>query len=313
MDILFMGTPEFAVPCLKAIFSSEHKIVAVVTQPDKPKGRGKKMSPPPVKLASEELGLNVLQPENIKSKDFIENLKRLSFDCIVVIAYGQILPKDILNLPNKGSINVHASLLPKYRGAAPINWAIINGEDKTGITTMYMEEGLDTGDMILKDEYEINTNMTAGNLHDELSVLGAKTLMRTLKLIEINKAPRIPQNNSESTYASMLEKSIGEIDWANDARSIHDKVRGLNPWPIAHTKYKDIIVKIWKSQVVDIDCSGENGEIVKVDKEGLWVCTGDKVLLLKEIQFPNNRKMTVEEYIRGNTLEEGSILGDKNV
>lgn len=310
MKILFMGTPEFAVPCLKEVYKSQHDVVAVITQPDRPRGRGKKVLPPPVKKEAELLGIEVYQPLNIKNSNFIKELKKIDFDCIVVVAYGQILPKSILDLPPKGCINVHASLLPKYRGAAPINWAILNGETKTGITTMYMDEGLDTGDMILKNEIHIDSCTTAGELHDKLSELGAQTLIKTLELVEINKAPRTLQNNKESSYATILDKGMGCIDWNNSANEIHNKVRGLNPWPTAYTRYKGEKIKIWKSKVIDKSCIAENGVIINVDSLGISVCTENKILLLEEIQFPNNRRMTVSEYIRGNIIEEGIKLGE---
>ncbi|WIF94583.1 methionyl-tRNA formyltransferase [Caminicella sporogenes] len=310
MKILFMGTPDFALPCLEAIYKSGNEIVSVITQPDRPKGRGKKVMPPPVKIKAEKLGLNIMQPLNIKDRAFIDNLKKMDIDCIVVVAYGQILPKEILDMPAKGCINVHASLLPKYRGAAPINWVIINGEKKTGITTMYMNEGLDTGDMILKEEVEIDENMTAGELHDKLASLGAKVLIKTLNLIEKDKAPRIPQNDSESSYASMLDKKIGLIDWEKTAYQIHNLIRGLNPWPVAYTRYKGIKFKVWKSRVINQNSNEVCGKILKVDKEGIYVSTKEDLLLIEEIQFPNSRKMTVDEYIRGNKIETNVILGE---
>ncbi len=312
MKILFMGTPDFAVPCLEAIYNSNHNLISVITQPDRPKGRGKKVLPPPVKKKALEMGKKVLQPLKIKDKDFINTIKEMDLDCIVVVAYGQILPKEILEAPKKGCINVHASLLPKYRGAAPINWAIINGEKYTGITTMFMEAGLDTGDMILKETMEISDQMTAGELHDKLSIIGADILLKTLDLLENNSAPKVSQDDSKSTYASMLSKETGLIDWSKSAWNLHNLIRGLNPWPIAYTMYKGDKVKIWKSKCVDLDVSNRPGEIVKVDKEGIYVNTGDKVLLISEIQFPNSRKMTVDEYIRGNEIQVGVKLGEQN-
>jgi methionyl-tRNA formyltransferase len=305
-----MGTPDFAVPCLEAINNSKHEILAVVTQPDRPKGRGKKVSPPPVKIKAQESGLNILQPKKVKDKNFIRTLQNMDLDCIVVVAYGQILPKEILNIPVKGCINVHASLLPRYRGAAPINWAIIRGESKTGITTMYMDEGLDTGDMILKKEVIIEKNMTAGELHDRLAVVGAEVLMETLRLIELNEAPRVPQNDSESSYASMLDKKMGLIDWSKSAVEVFNLIRGLNPWPVAYTKYKSKSLKVWKARISNEKGTNKFGEILKVSKEGILVSTGCGTLLIEEIQFPNSRRMSVDEYIRGNILEKGIVLGE---
>lgn len=311
MKILFMGTPDFAVPCLEALIRNNHDVVSVITQPDRPKGRGKKVLPPPVKAKAAEHGINVFQPKKIKEKINIDTISEIDFDCIVVVAYGQILPKEILEMPEKGCINVHASLLPKYRGAAPINWSIINGESKTGITTMYMNEGLDTGDMILKEEINIDKNMTAGELHDILCKEGANVLIETLKLIEINKAPRTSQNECESSYASMLSKKTGLINWKNSSKDIYNLVRGLNPWPVAYTMYKGKKMKIWKCSLLEEkEISNTYGEIIKVNKEGIYVSTGDGRLLIEQIQLPNSRKMTVDEYIRGNNIETGIVLGE---
>ncbi len=310
MKILFMGTPDFAVSCLDALYKNDHEVVAVVTQPDRPKGRGKKVLPPPVKIRAMEYGTEVLQPEKIKDKAYIEKIKNMDFDCIVVVAFGQILPKEILDLPKKGCINVHASLLPKYRGAAPINWVIVNGEEKTGITTIYMNDGIDTGDMILKEEVAIEKDMTAGQLHDILSELGAKVLIETIDLISLNKAPRTPQDDSESCYASILSSKTGLIDWQNSAKDIYNLVRGLNPWPVAYTIYKGKKMKVWKCKIAEIDKENVPGKILIVDKSGIHVGTGDGILLIEEIQLPNSRRMTVDEYIRGNSLEKSVILGE---
>lgn len=310
MKIIFMGTPDFAVPCLDALVKNNHDVVAVITQPDRPKGRGKKVLPPPVKAKAMELGIKVLQPKKIKEKENIEIIKEMDFDCCVVVAYGQILPKEILEMPEKGCINVHASLLPEFRGAAPINWSIINGEDKTGVTTMYMNEGLDTGDMILKEEVNIGKDMTAGELHDVLSQVGAKVLIDTLKLIELNEAPRTPQDDLKSSYASMLNKETGFIDWQNSAKDIYNLVRGLNPWPVAYTMYKGKKLKIWKCSISQGKDSKTPGKIISVNREGIFVSTGDGVVVIEEMQLPNSRKMSVDEYIRGNNIETETILGD---
>jgi len=310
MKVIFMGTPEFAIPSLRALYKHGYDIKAVVTQPDRPKGRGKKVLPPPIKIEGQALGLKILQPHNIKEQNFINIVKSFDIDCIIVVAYGQILPKEILNYPPYGCINVHASLLPKYRGAAPINWAIINGDTMTGVTTMYMSEGLDTGDILLKDKIKINNSMTAGELHDILSELGADVLIKTLELVQKNLIKPIPQDDSKSTYAPMLDKKIAKINWNSDAINISNIVRGLNPWPVACTTYKNSKVKIWKAQVIEKNSMGQPGEIIYVNKEGIFVCTKDKILIIKELQFPNSRRMTVEEYIRGNDIEIGIILGE---
>ncbi|WP_432665171.1 methionyl-tRNA formyltransferase [Wukongibacter baidiensis] len=310
MRILFMGTPDFAVPCLEEMNKNGYEVVSVITQPDRPKGRGKKVLPPPVKVKAMELGIEVLQPVKVREKEYIDAIKKMDVDCIVVVAYGQLLPKEILDIPEKGCINVHASLLPKYRGAAPINWVIVNGEETTGITTMHMSEGLDTGDMILKEEVKIERDMTAGQLHDILSDIGAKVLIETLELLKSNKAPRTPQNDSESCYASMLSSKTGFVNWENSAEDIYNLVRGLNPWPVAYTMYKGKKMKIWKANISSTTSNEENGKIIKVDKSGVYVSTGNGVLVIEEIQLPNSRRMTVDEYIRGNTIESNIVLGE---
>jgi methionyl-tRNA formyltransferase len=304
-----MGTPDFAVPCLTEIIENGHEVLAVVTQPDRPKGRGKKLTPPPVKVKAMEYNIDVLQPEKIREEDMVKKIEALEPDCIVVVAFGQILPKSILDIPPLGCINVHASLLPKYRGAAPINWAIINGEKVSGVTTMYMEEGLDTGDMILKAEVPIEEKI-AGELHDELSLEGAKLLGKTLKLIEENKAPREKQDDEKSSYASMMDRNTGKINWQNTAQSIYNLIRGLNPWPTAVTTYEGKKFKIWKAQVINEKCEDLPGKIIKVNKEGIFVCTGDGILLLEEIQFPNSKRMRVDAYLRGHEIENNVILGE---
>ncbi|QXM05862.1 methionyl-tRNA formyltransferase [Crassaminicella indica] len=309
MKIVFMGTPDFAVPCLTKIIDSKHEVLAVVTQPDRPKGRGKKLTPPPVKVKAMEYNIKVLQPEKIKEESVIREIEKLAPDCIVVVAFGQILPKQILEIPPLGCINVHASLLPKYRGAAPINWAIINGEKVSGVTTMYMEEGLDTGDMILKKEVLIEEK-TAGELHDELSLEGAILLEKTLECIAKKNAPREKQDDEKSSYAPMLDRNTGKIDWKNSAESIYNLIRGLNPWPSAFTTYKAEKVKIWKAKVICENCNEVPGKIIKINRDGLFVCTGEGVLIIEEIQFPNSRRMTVDDYLRGHKIENNIILGE---
>lgn len=309
MKIIFMGTPDFAVPCLTEIISKGHDVLAVVTQPDRPKGRGKKLTSPPVKEKALAYNIPVLQPEKIKEECFISEIEKLAPDCIVVVAFGQILPKKILDIPPFGCINVHASLLPKYRGAAPINWAIIHGEKISGVTTMYMDEGLDTGDMILKKEVPIGDN-TAGELHDQLALAGAEILGETLKLIEKEQAPRIKQTDDESSYAPIMDKNTGKIDWKNSAESIYNLIRGVNPWPTAFTTYKGEKFKVWKAKVSEECCNEEPGKIIKVDKEGLFVCTANGVLIIEEIQFPNSKRMTVDAYLRGHEIENNIILGE---
>lgn len=310
MNILFMGTPEFAVASLKGIVCEGWKVTGVITQPDRPKGRGKKVQPPPVKVEAQKLGLQVFQPARIKDKETIDLVRNIQPEVIVVVAYGQILPEDILRIPPLGCINVHASLLPKYRGAAPVNWAIINGEKYTGVTTMYMDKGLDTGDMILYERIEIGEEETAGQLHDRLAELGARVLVRTLKAIEEGNAPRVPQDHSKATYAPQLDRRTGRIDWNQEASRIYNLIRGTDPWPGSYTFYGGRVMKVWKGRVLDTASSGVPGTIVNVSRKGIVVQTGKGKLLIEEIQMPSSRRMTVDEYIRGNTLETGKVLGD---
>ena len=309
MKIIFMGTPEFAVPCLDKLIDEGHEIIAVFTQPDKPKGRGKKLLPSPVKEKALAYGIPVFQPNNIKKLEVINQIESLFPECIVVVAYGQILPKKILELPPFGCINVHASLLPRYRGAAPINWSIIKGEVITGITTMYMDEGLDTGDMILKKTVTI-LDKTAGQLHDELSLVGAEALIETIALIGENKAPRQKQNEKESSYAPMINKSLGKINWGNPSNEIYNLIRGVNPWPTAYTTYKGTVLKVWEASMTGEECNQQPGQILRVNSQGIFVCTGKDVLLIQELQFPNGRRMAVGEYLKGNTIEANTILGE---
>lgn len=309
MKIVFMGTPDFAVPCLAEVIQRGHQVLMVVTQPDRPKGRGKKLTAPPVKELALRYNLPIIQPKKVRDPQIVEQLRVLKPDCIVVVAFGQILPKSILEIPPLGCINVHASLLPKYRGAAPINWAIINGEEISGVTTMYMDQGLDTGDMILKKQLMIG-EMTAGELYDQMAVLGADLLGETLSLIEKGKARRIPQIDSESSYAPIMDKNLGKIDWNKSAVDIYNLIRGVNPWPTAYTTYKGENFKIWESRIVDQDCNGKPGQIIKANKDGLLVCTGDKLLNIQVVQFQNSKRMTVDEYLRGHAIEENNILGE---
>ncbi len=312
MRIVFMGTPEFAVPSIKMLVENNYNVVAAVTQPDRPKGRGNKITPPPVKVYAEEKGIIVLQPEKIKTGEFFRQLEALKPDLFVTVAYGRILPQDILELPPLGCINVHGSLLPKYRGAAPIQWAIINGDKKTGITTMYTDVGMDTGDMLLKREVEIPMNMTAGELHDCLSIVGADVLKETLECLKNGTLKREKQNEDEATYAPMMKKETGSIDWNKSAFDIHNLVRGTNPWPGAYTKFCGCNLKICKTQLIEgnnkvRDC--KPGTIIKKDKNGLMVACGDGVINIVEIQPESCRKMTVEEYLCGHKVNEGDVIG----
>lgn len=309
MKIVFMGTPDIAVGCLQKIIDEKHELIGVVTQPDKPVGRGKKMGMPPVKELALKYDIPVYQPLKARDEAFIEEIKALNPDVIVVVAFGQILPKALLDIPKFGCINVHVSLLPKYRGAAPINWVIINGEEKTGVTTMYMDEGLDTGDMILTSEFDLDNEITAGELHDKMKEIGAETLKETLELIEKGCAPRTPQNHDEFSYAPMMNKSLGNIDWSKSATEIHNLVRGVNPWPSAYTTYNNDTMKIWKTKVLNEKSTKSPGTITKVDKEGIRVSTNDNVLLIEEIQMPGKKRVQVGEYIKGNSIDTDLVLG----
>jgi len=305
-----MGTPEFAVPSLDMLIKEGHDVVAVVTQPDKPKGRGNKMCCPPIKEYAIEHKIDVLQPTKVKTSEFTEKIKEINPDLLVTAAYGKILPKSVLDIPKYGCINVHGSLLPKYRGAAPIQWSIINGEKVTGITTMYTDVGMDTGDMLIKGEIEINEDMTAGELHDKLSVLGAQVLKETLKELQEGRLERIAQCDSDATYASMMTKETGCIDWTKSSKEIHNLVRGTNPWPGAYTFYCGKKMKIWTTCVLCEDKHNINaGTICKVGREGIVVACGTGKVNIKEVQFDSCRRMCIEQYLCGHKLDEGEVLG----
>ena len=307
MKIVFMGTPDFSVPSLKKLIDT-YGVCAVFTQPDKPKGRGKKMAFSPVKEVALEHDIPVYQPIKLKDDvECIEKLKELNPDFIIVVAFGQILTQEILDIPKYACINLHASLLPMYRGAAPLNWAIINGEKVSGNTTMLMELGLDTGDMLLKNEVEITENMTAGELHDLLMNSGGDLLVETIEGL-VNKTITPEKQEGETFYAKMLNKETGRINWKTPAKDIHNLIRGLNPWPIAHTTYEDQSMKIYKSTVLNEESNKEPGTIIKVDKEGIRVSCLEGVLLIEKVQFPNGKPLTVEQYINGNPIKENVKL-----
>jgi len=263
-----------------------------------------------VKERALEACLRVLQPERVKDSGFIEALKELSPDIIIVVAYGQILPEEIINLPAMGCINVHASLLPKYRGAAPINWCIINGESRTGVTTMYMDKGMDTGDILLQRETEIGENETAGELHDRLAALGADLLLETLEGLQRNEVERKAQDHSAATYAPQLVRENGRVDWNLDAKSIYNIIRGTNPWPGCYTVYKGERMKLWEAKVLEQKSRGTAGKVLEAGHGGMLVQAGSGTLLVTKIQMPSSRVMTVDEYLRGNSLETGYILGE---
>jgi methionyl-tRNA formyltransferase len=302
LKIIFFGTPEFAVPSLKALLNSKHEILAVVTQPDRRSGRGRHIKPSPVKNEAEKAGLLILQPQKIKEPDFIDKLKRLNPPVIVVVAYGQILPPEIIHLPEYGCVNVHASILPKYRGAAPINWAIINGETTTGITTILMDEGMDTGPVLLQEETEIKPDDTAGTLSQRLSEIGASLLIRTLEGLVHGSIKPVPQTG-EATYAPILKKSDGVIQWSKSAQEISNFVRGMNPWPGAYCFMNNERFKIFKA--IPFSGNGKPGVIVKVTKDELLVGTGKGRLSIKEIQPSGKPVMPVKAFLQGRKLKEG--------
>ncbi|NBI06886.1 methionyl-tRNA formyltransferase [Senegalia massiliensis] len=308
MNIIFMGTPDLSVPSLEKLYNENHSIDLVITQPDKRKGRGKKLLPTPVKNKANKLDLEVFQPKNVNSLESIERINKLNPDVIVVVAYGQILKEEILSIPKYGCINVHTSLLPKYRGAAPINWAIINGEKETGVTTMIMEKGLDTGDMLLKEKLVIDDELTVGELHDNLMNMGAELIVKTLEKIEDLKP--IPQDDNLSSYAPKMDKTIGKIDWAETKEKIKNLVRGTNPFPGSYSYYKGEKFKIYKVDIDEKLYSGKLGQITDVNNEGIFVKVKNGTIIIKEVQFPGKKKIKVSEYIRGNEIEVGTILGE---
>jgi methionyl-tRNA formyltransferase len=310
-----MGTPDFAVGTLEALIEAGHEVVGVVTQPDKPKGRGKEMQFTPVKEVAVRHEIPVYQPVKVREPEFVQVLESLHPDVIVVVAFGQILPKEILEMPQYGCINVHASLLPKYRGAAPIQWAVIDGEKVTGVTTMRMDEGLDTGDMIRTTKIVLDEKETGGSLFDRLAVAGAELCVETLKSLEDGTAVFTKQDSSKSTYAKMLHKKLGDIDWTKSAVEIERLIRGLTPWPSAYTDWNGKVMKIWEAEVeAEEKAAGqaEPGTIVRVEKNQFAVQTGDGLLLIRELQIPGKKRMDAGAFLRGYQVQEGTILQSKN-
>ena len=306
-----MGTPEFARVSLERLITEKFNICGVVTQPDKQKGRGHKLQPPPVKEFAVSHDIFVFQPKTLKDNAFAETLTELNPNMIVVVAYGKILPKYILDYPKFGCINVHASLLPKYRGAAPIHRCIIDGETQTGITTIYMADGIDTGDMILKREVEIGADMTVGELHDELATLGGDILIETIAKIADGTAPREPQDDAQSSYAHMLDRDTGRIDWTKSAHEIYNLIRGTNPYPGAFTGYNGEKLKIFNASVEKpAAIGGKPGEIIGITDGKISVAAGDKsVISITEVQPLGKKKMTVKDYLNGHKIEVGTVLG----
>ena len=308
MKIVFMGTPDFSVPALEEL-AKVHQVAAVVTQQDRPKGRGHKMQYTPVKEKALELNIPVYQPNRIKDEEFVNILKGIDADIYVVVAYGQILSQEILDIPKYGCVNVHGSLLPKYRGAAPIQWSIIDGEEKTGVTIMYMVKALDAGDMILKKEIEITPEDTYETLHDKMAPIGADALIEALDLIENGEAKPEKQDDSLTCYASMITRDMGQIDWTKTSEEIKNKVRGFNPVPAAFTEYDDEVLKIFNINILDGYDNGNCGEIIAIDKKkGFVVKTGNGAVMVTEVQAKGSKRMNCADYMRGHQIEEGKIL-----
>ena len=309
MRVIFMGTPEFAVPCLDRLVNMNLDIVGVFTQPDKPKGRGYQLTPTPVKEKALQNNLEVFQPNSLKNEEAVAKIQELNPDIIVVVAYGKILPKAVLDIPRLGCINVHASLLPKYRGAGPIQWSVINGETETGVTTMYMAEGLDTGDMILKRATSISQDETAGELHDRLSVLGADCLEETIQLfLDGKQIPREVQDDSLSCYAPMLDKSLCKLDFSKTAAELHNLVRGLSPWPVAVTTLNGKVLKIHKTALTDVKSTSVGK--VEIRDGRLFVHTSDYLLEILQVQLEGKKSMSAKDFMMGHKISADTILGN---
>ena len=314
MDIVFMGTPDIAVSCLRAIAEAGHNVRAVFTQPDKPKNRGRKLQPPPVKEYALEKGIEIYQPLSLRkgedAEKALEILKAIAPECIVVAAYGQLLPKSVLDLPKYGCVNVHASLLPKYRGAAPIQRVIMDGETETGITTMYMAEGLDTGDMILKEKIEITPEMTAGGLHDSLAETGSRLIVETLSQIEKGTAARTPQTDENTCYAERILKEECRIDFTEAAEKVYNKIRGLSPAPCAFTFLEGKRLKVYFAEKTFRNTDSPSGTVV--EGKGLCVSCGGEVLRLSDVQLEGGKRMKDTDLLRGKKIEPGIILGEQS-
>ena len=308
MKVVFMGTPDFAVPCLEKLIEYGCDVVGVFTQPDKPVGRKRVITPPAVKVCAMNHGIEVYQPEKMRDGVALEIIKNLSPDLIVVVAYGKILPKEILESAPHGCINIHGSLLPKLRGAAPIQWSVINGDEYSGVTSMQMNEGLDTGDMLVTRSVKIDFNETSGELYDRLSFIGAEVLEETLKKLEEGTLEAVPQNDDESTYAPMLSKEISNIDWNDTALAVYNKIRGLNPWPVAVTYIDGVKYKIFQAEYKE-NVNGRAGEIVENKKQLIVSCGDGNGISLKVIQPDGKKQMDIASFLAGNKLEKGKIIG----
>lgn len=303
-----MGTPRFALPSLQLLLDRTEHIVAVITQPDRPAGRGQHIVPPPVKEWALRHGLAVLQPVNVRDAAFIAQVIKLAPDLIVVVAFGQILPRTLLDIPRYGCVNVHASLLPFYRGAAPINWVLINGETETGVTIMLLDEGMDTGDILLQEKLSIAPTDTVATLHDRLAQSGALLLGKALdQLLSTGWSPK-PQDHAQATYAPLLKKEDGLIPWQKSAREIYNQIRGMNPWPGCFTYLRGKLLKVFTAEIGELEAQGTPGTIVEVSQSGITVATGSGMLVLKEIQMEGKKRMLTEEFIKGKTIKAGDVF-----
>jgi methionyl-tRNA formyltransferase len=307
--IIFMGTPDFAVPALRALHESQHDVLAVVTQPDRPKGRGRRMIPPAVKEVAAEMGYPVLQPSKVKEPWFVEKIIAMDPELFVVVAYGRLLPGSFLSIPHLGAINIHASLLPKYRGPAPIQWAIINGEEETGVTTIWMDEGLDTGDILLTASVPIQPEDTTASLGSRLSQQGGQLLIETLVMLESQGLAGKPQDKSGATYAPLLKKEDGRIDWSKDAKSLNAFVRGMNPWPGAFTFLSSKRLKVLKAKALERNAREKPGTVLEGFPDDLNVATGRGTLALLEVQLESAKRLSISDFLRGFSVSPGTRLG----
>ena len=307
MKIIFMGTPDFAAASLEALIASRHEIQAVVTQPDKPKGRKGELTPPPVKVIAKREGIKVYQPLKVRDEEFVKTLRAYNPDVMVVVAFGQIIPLSILKMPKYGCVNIHGSLLPKYRGAAPIQWAVLDGEKETGITTILMDEGIDTGDILLKKTIKIDTDETSGSLFDKLMVLGAETILETLDELEKGSLTPTKQGESPTAYAKMLTKAMGLIDFTKPAKELDCFVRGMDPWPSAYTLLAGKTLKLWKVRAVE--GGGKAGSVIDIDKESFTIACGEGAIEVLEVQLEGKKRMSAGDFLKGSTLNIGQELG----
>ncbi len=306
--IVFMGTPEFAVPALKGLFRGGHRIVQVVTQPDRPKGRGKTVVFPPVKAAALEMGCPVIQPQSIRAPDFFESLSGLEPDLLVVAAYGHVLPQRILAIPKLGAVNIHASLLPRYRGPAPIQWAVINREIETGVTLMMMDKGLDTGDILTSASIPILSDDTSGSLHDRLALLGADLLIQTLNYFEVHRKNAVPQVHEQASYAPLLKKEDGHLDWDQPAAVLEARIRGLTPWPGAYCFYNGKRIKIYRASQKPVATQEPPGTVMKGFSDELTIATGRHALVIQELQGDSGKRLLVQDFLRGHPILPEAVL-----